>query len=276
MTKFVILKDKDRIRLFERAKKNTKLSFNKLPKLLNISRTSFFNYYSRHWPIPLDVYRSLEKIAKLSLKNFKIIKKKRFLRNEPKIPKLNKALAEILGAINGDGHLSKYKYEVAVTSDKNEEDYHRYLKNLFENTFRIQTSSFNQGGVIKLRCYSIDIHNFLSNDYCLPVGKKKGKLKIPNQIFSSKYLLIHYIRGLFDTDGSIYFRRKNEPVLEISSADPNFLREIMDALKFLEFKVAKGQNRVFIYRKKHISRFFKIIKPANSKHLKKYQNYLES
>ena len=73
---------------------------------------------------------------------------------------------------------------------------------------------------------------------------------------------------------SFYIRRKKDPVLEISSADPQFLNEVRKALISLDFNVAKGVNRIFIYNKEGIKRFFKLIKPANSKHLKKYQNYL--
>tara|TARA_Y100000034_G_scaffold134995_1_gene205201 strand:+ start:1439 stop:2284 length:846 start_codon:yes stop_codon:yes gene_type:complete len=275
MANFIILKKEDRIKLFNTTKQKKGLSFNKLYSLLDVSRTSFFNYYSRKHPIPLEVFEKLESITKIKIKSYKLVQKERFLKKNIKIPKLNDSLAEIIGALNGDGHVSKYKYEVNIVSDSREKEYHQHLKILFQKTFGINFSSFKMvGNAIKLRIYSVDLSRLLVKVYGLPIGKKKGKLKIPPQILSSKKFLIAYIRGLYDTDGSFYLRRKKDPVIEISSAYPSFLKEVKKALVSLDFFVAKGTNRVFIYRKEHIKRFFRKIKPSNSKHLKKYQNYL--
>lgn len=276
MPQFVILKKEDSLKLFDTVKKKTKLSFNKLPFFLNTSRTSFFNYYSRGRPIPIEIFRKLKKISKLKILDYKLLEKERFLRNKIKIPELNESLAEIIGALNGDGHISKYKYEVNIVSHSDEKSYQEHLKNLFVKTFGVTPSIYLQGNTIKIRVYSIDLHRFLTEKYDLPIGKKKGRLKIPKQIFSSRRLLISYIRGLFDTDGSFYIRRRKDPVIEISSADSSFLKEVKNALVSLNFNIVKGINKLVIYKKDDIIGFYNIIKPMNSKHLKKYQNYLNS
>lgn len=276
MAQFVILKKGDRLKLFDIVKKKTKLSFNKLPFFLNTSRTSFFNYYSRGRPIPIKIFRKLKKVSKLKILDYKLLEKERFLRNKIKIPELNESLAEIIGALNGDGHISKYKYEINIVSHSDEKSYQEYLKNLFVKTFGVTPSDYLQGNTIKIRIYSIDLHKLLTEEYGLPIGKKKGKLKIPKEIKKSSILLKSYLRGLFDTDGSFYFRRKKDPVLEISSADSQFLKEVKNALVSLNFNVVKGVNKLVIYKKDDIINFYKVIKPANSKHLKKYQNYLNS
>ena len=82
-----------------------------------------------------------------------------------------------------------------------------------------------------------------------------------------------YLRGLFDTDGTIYVRRKKEPVIEISSADKNYLKEIKDKLLVLGFKAGIGKYRVFMYNREDIKRFFTEVKPANPQYLKRYQKY---
>lgn len=273
MPQFIILKKEDRLKLFDTVKKKTKLSFNKLPFFLNTSRTSFFNYYSRGRPIPIEIFRKLKKTSRLKILDYKLLEKERFLRNKIKIPELNESLAEIIGALNGDGHISKYKYEVNIVSHSDEKSYQEHLKNLFVKTFGITLSNYLQDNTIKIRIYSIDLHRLLTEEYGLPIGKKKGKLKIPKQVFSSRRLLISYIRGLFDTDGSFYIRRKKDPVLEISSADSRFLKEVKNALVSLNFNVVKGINKLVIYKKDDIMNFYKVIKPANSKHLKKFKIY---
>ena len=109
----------------------------------------------------------------------------------------------------------------------------------------------------------------------MPKGNKIGKLKIPLQVLKSRVLLRSYIRGLFDTDGSFYIRRKKDPVIEITSIDNNFLKEIQNALILLGFNARISKNKTFIYNKKDINLFFNKIHPANKKHLKRYQNYLD-
>jgi len=274
MNKFVILSQREKVKLFNSAKEKTGFSFNKLYPLLRISRTSFFNYYSRGWAIPLKVFNNLENLAKMKMTNYKIIIKSLFLRNNIKIPKLNKSLAEIIGTLNGDGHISKYNYEINIVSDVKEEDYHNYLRNLFKKNFGIMPSSFIlKGNTIKLRAYSIDIFNALTKKYDLPIGKKKGKLRVPKLIKNSKGFIIGYLKGLFDTDGTIYVRRKKDMVIEISNIDKIFLKEVANLLGDLGFSVSVNKTHISIYQKNQIHKFFKVIKPANPKHLKKYEIY---
>ena len=75
-------------------------------------------------------------------------------------------------------------------------------------------------------------------------GEKKGKLFVPKQVFRRREWIIHYIRGLFDTDGSFYIRREKDPVIEISSADIRFLKEIKSTLNLLGFKMTGGNNKL--------------------------------
>jgi len=81
------------------------------------------------------------------------------------------------------------------------------------------------------------------------------------------------LRGLFDTDGTIYVRRGKDMVAGYSSADKKFLSEISEVLKDLGFQNYKGRRHICIYDQKLIKMFFNIIKPANSKHLKKFKIY---
>ena len=62
-------------------------------------------------------------------------------------------------------------------------------------------------------------------------------------------------------------------MIHITSADPNYLREIGFAMEKLNFKIARSEKKGLIYRKEEINKFFEKIKPANSKHLKKFEIY---
>ncbi len=273
---FIKLKNKDRIKLFNLLKEKINVSWDIFYPTLNISRTMFYNYLSGRYNLPRTIFVKIEKIVGIKIKHYEQIKQDRYSKKEIMEPKINNSFAEILGVLNGDGHVSNFKYEICVVLNSKEKDYYFYLKNLFEKTFGTTFTLFKEPTKIKLRIYSMNISNILTKKYGLPKGNKLGRLKIPKQVFSSRNLLISYIRGLFDTDGSFYIRRKKDPVIEISSADPRFLKEVKNALISLNFNVIKGSNKLVIYRKDDIINFYKLIKPANSKHLKKYQNYLNS
>lgn len=271
--KFVKLNERQRKFFFRKLKENIEDSWETFYPKYNISRSMFFNYLSGRYAIPKNLFLEWNKISKLNFDKLNEITKKKYSEKKIKAFKIDSTLAEIFGVLNGDGHLSNFKYEVCIVCDAREKEYLDYLKNLLENKFKITFTFYCEPTKIKLRTYSKHLSNILISKYHLPKGNKLGKLKIPLIVYNNKAWLKSYLRGLFDTDGSIYFRRNNEPVLEISSADKRFLLEVKRALETLEFKIAKGKNRIFIYRKEHVKRFFKEIKPANAKHLKKFEIY---
>lgn len=267
------MKNGDREYLFKRLKDNISISWDKFYPRLNIGRAMFFNYLKGKYLIPEHLFYELEKIAKIKIDKVKKICKTKGLEKEISNPTLNTQLAEILGILNGDGYLSPKNYEISVVGDKKEKNHFIYMKKLFEKAFGIHFKIETMNHALKLRAYSKKLVFLLNNVYSLPLGKKKGKLRIPKQVKGDSELLRAYIRGLFDTDGCFHIRRKNDPVIEITSADLRYLSEVKTSLIFLGFHVAKGQERIYIYNKLDVKRFFNEVKTGNSKHLKRYAIY---
>jgi DNA-binding transcriptional regulator WhiA len=272
MVLFVELSCNQRKRFFNEIKQKID-SWEKFYPKYNISRSMFFNYLSGEYNIPLRIFNIWKKISGFQGK-INIIEKRLYLKKEIGEISLDEKLAEIIGVLNGDGHISKNKKEICVVGNRNEERYACYLKDLFEKKLIIIFSLFLHDNRFKLKGCSVKLSEFFIKVYGLPQGNKMGKLHIPKKIIINKKLLKYYIRGLFDTDGTIYLRRKNDAVIEISSADDKYLVEIKSALQSLGFSVSLLKNHIAIYKKEEIKYFFQLIKPANSKHLKKYQNYL--
>lgn len=273
MPYFIELHDKQRINLFYNLKNKFNKSWNKIYPEFNVSRGMFFNYLAGRNYLPEEIFYKIQKISGLNI----IPKKRIFIASYRKKnviqPRMNLELAEILGIINGDGHLSKDGKEMCIVGNKLELDYFEYLKLLFERNFLLKTTLINCHNSLKLRIYSKELVKILNNTYGLPLGKKTGRLKVPKQVFKSKKLLCSYLRGLFDTDGSIYIRRKKDIVLEIISADENYLKKIKKILFKLSIKSGISGNHLYIYNKNDIKKFFKIIKPSNSKHLKRFHSF---
>src|SRR3989338_1326955 len=244
MPNFIKINEEDRIKLFNNLKSEINIPWRVFYPKFNISKSSFFNYLSGRNKIPEELFNKFMILAKTNIMNKQILECPRYKKKTIHAFKLDRHLAEILGILNGDGHISKSKYEICVVGSILERDYYNYLKNLFENKFGTKFTLREEETTFKLRLYSKD---FLS---C-------------------------YIRGLYDTDGCFHIRRKNDPMISITSADRRFLLEVTNALNYLGYNTAKGDQRVFIYRKKDVNKFFKEIEPSNSKHLKKYNQYLE-
>jgi DNA-binding transcriptional regulator WhiA len=273
MPYFIELKEQDRIKLFVSLKKKFGKSWNKIYPDFGISRGMFFNYLSGRNYLPEEIFFKMQKISMLNLEPTKRISIENHLKKSVKKPRMNKELAEILGIINGDGHLSKNGKELCIVGSSLESDYLEYAKALFERNFELKFTTIPVQNTLKIRVYSIKLVKILNCVYGLPLGKKTGKLKIPKQLFKSKRLLSSYIRGLFDTDGTIYTRRKKDIVVEIVSADSNYLNQIKRVLFLLNISSGVSGKHLYIYKKSEIIKFFNVIKPNNSKHLKRFARF---
>ena len=276
MTEFIRLNPKERVFLIQQAKVNSSRNYHEFADILGVSRDMIFKYMRGDYLLPKRIFNILVELSKFKPENYQTIEREKYNRKTFRIPLLNEDIAEIFGVLNGDGYLSKINHEISVIGNvKTDNNYFCYLKKKFENVLGIKFKIEKFEHYLKLRAYSICLVNWLCNQHGFPKGKKKGKLKIPSVLLSNKKLLEAYIRGLFDTDGTFYLRRKDEPVIEISSADKKYLEQVRKQLLLLGFKGGIGEHRLFIYNKHEIDQFFKKIKPSNPKHLNKYQKYLK-
>lgn len=135
---------------------------------------------------------------------------------EPSFPKeMTPDLAEICGIHAGDGYLRRTSsggYELDISGNVDEKEYYdNHVVPLFERTFGINIKPRffpyrnTYGFVISKKevCECIHALGF-------PYGKKTLTVAVPKAILSSKNIEIIYrfIRGAFDTDGSIYFKKR--------------------------------------------------------------------
>src|SRR3989338_1078438 len=186
MALFVRLSSKQRKKLFTKIK--TKInSWEKFYPNYNISRAMFFNYLSGKYHIPLELFNSWKKIAEFK-DNVNVIEKERYLKKEIKEILLDENLAEIIGVLNGDGHISKNRKEICIVWNKHEKNYAIYLKDLMEKKLQVDFRLFFYGNCYKLKGCSVELSKFFIENYNLPNGNKMGKLHIPIKIIANKNL----------------------------------------------------------------------------------------
>jgi len=171
--------------------------------------------------------------------------------NLPKI--MTPKLAYLLGNLFGDGWLTDYRKRIA---SRGSPDYYigfasntdRFLKEVilpyFKELFEINLKIYQQGkNCFVGKTSSKSVYFFLNKICLMPLGKKKGKLKIPEVILKgSNEIKVNFIAGFFDADGCIYVKRKN---ISIVQAD----RKILESLSYLIKDLGLSTRKIYTTKK---------------------------
>jgi len=211
-------------------------------------------------------------------------------------------IAELCGAITGDGWIQSNESGFFLAGDpKEDKEYYDchiapLVRKILCNT---KPKPFPYWSV-----YGISIYNKRSIkkllEWGLPKGKKVNSAEVPKWIMNSHKLIIYsFIRGLFDTDGTIFCQKDYTKYanefnakyhtkirLRFSTVSLKLANQIHSLLKRLRFRVVKrmlkrgciqyGRNNSDVYiieinELKSINNFFKNLKSNNPKHITKYK-----
>ena len=182
--------------------------------------------------------------------------------------KNKKVLSYIIGISLGDGNLSnpnKRATRLRITCDKK---YPLLIENIKKNISIIlpenKVSFVDRKNAIDVSCYSNQWENILG--WKVKNGSKiKQKVKIPNWIKNNKTYSKECLRGLFQTDGSIY---KDRRYLMVNFTSANYTliedtKEILEKIKFntkIRKVTAKNGNIKYVIRiSKDVKKFIKKI-----------------
>lgn len=194
-------------------------------------------------------------------------------------PQNSKELAEFYGVMLGDGnsfYLKSYKkgvFMIRIVGDFIlDKDYHLdYLKPLMNGLFgvEIKEGKFKNANARFLQIHSRELVEFLKKKGFKPGNKIKNKLRIPNWIKEDKNYLISCLRGLYDTDGSVY-KLTNQNSHQICFTNSNFelLEDVRSSLIKLGINCSKiSKKDVYITKKSELKRFLKLVGFSNHRHL---------
>jgi intein-encoded DNA endonuclease-like protein len=132
--------------------------------------------------------------------------------------------AELLGAIFGDGSVCRHYYEVRISLGKNDEKYASYLADLLLNLGVKPKIDIKKTNEIWVRVWNKNF--WLEICKWFQPGRKHLK-KIPKDIRE-------FIKGIFDTDGSVHVDKKKYPVISIRNNNKKLLRKIQKYLSTLQ------------------------------------------
>ncbi len=186
---------------------------------------------------------------------------------------LDERESEILGILFGDGSLSRTEGSVQIAITGNKIDDESYLlghvRTLFLKVFNLElTSRYRYGeNTMDLYRHSKKVASIL-HYWGMPYGLKKledlrPKLEvIPNA----------FIRGVFDTDGSVYCKYGPYAQIQfkaVSNSLMSFIREHLVALGFhpTRLRPDEAKIRFSLCRQSEVDAFFRTVSPTNPKHL---------
>ena len=203
-----------------------------------------------------------------------------------KIPQKSNELAEIVGAILGDGNLNYYKkgkkigvYQVRIAGDlEKDREYHlNYLLPLISKLFKIIPKEVIYPHERFIAVYSKELVEFFKGMGINAGDKILNQSTIPKWIIKSNEYTKSCLRGLIDTDGCIHKMSNKDPhLLRINFTNHNHslitdTRKAFQKLGFHPSKIILNHN-FYISRKAEVERYLKEIGFSNPKHIQRLQS----
>lgn len=170
---------------------------------------------------------------------------------------INKELAELIGLIIGDGHIMYQSYNrtyrLTITGDvKEDKEYFEKISNIIFKIInkkpkikerKIITRGVHTGNSLKLYINHKKFVEYLINELELIYGKDKAfKVIIPLKFLDWCYSK-HILRGIFESDGSLYFSKSkvikypSYPRLEIRTSSKKLAYQIYEILKKRNYRI---------------------------------------
>jgi len=182
--------------------------------------------------------------------------------------------AELIGALIGDGYISlaSGKYILGFTGHpKDDKEYYNYLSNLMLDVWGKEPYKEVRFRGLRMKIYSKPACLRLINFWGLAFGKEKSLyVVIPPRIFYEPALARAVVRGVVDTDGSVFCSKKpgieKYPSIEITTISHKLGEQLRDLLLCWGFRVPKIRSylskrskhrayKVCLYGRRNLSRW---------------------
>lgn len=287
------LKQRELIKNF---KNSNDYTWDQLAQKLNIKKGKLLGYYYEKSLIDEVNYYMLDPhkkytsfiVAKLD-ENWGMSKGGKISKGNTKkinFPSYSKEFAEFYGIMLGDGNATNLKdhkvgtYMIRIVghNDLDRNYLIEYVKPLIEKLFSIEVKegNFKETNTMFIQAHSVQLIKFLEAQGFKSGDKIRNKLEIPKWIKENEDYLRVCLRGLIDTDGSIYkLTNQNSYQINFKNYNSALLEDFREGLISLGIncsKISKG-NSVYITKKSEIAKFFKLVGFRNAKHLNRIKEF---
>jgi len=195
-------------------------------------------------------------------------------------PRRGIELAEFIGIMMGDGGISKY--QVVVTLHHIDDlEYASFVANIIEKLFKVIPSIYHspKDSINDIVVSRKELVQYL-HKLGLPIGNKvKQQFDIPEWIKRNEQFSIACLRGLVDTDGSVFthrYRVKNTQYaykkLSFTSASTPLLKSVHAILRKLGLNSKLRTKDIRLESVADMKRYFFMVGSHNPKHLRRYKS----
>lgn len=195
-------------------------------------------------------------------------------------PEKSEELAEFVGITMGDGSISRY--QVTITLNRNDDkEFTLYVSNLIKKLFGVKPGIYvvSKDSVVDIVVSRRELVMLCTEDLGLPLGNKiRQQFDIPAWIKQDEKLKIACVRGLVDTDGSIFTHEYKVgkkwyayKKLAFSSRSEPLRKSVYEIMQSIGLSPRMTSVDVRLDSIDDMRRYFEIIGTSNSKHWKRYQ-----
>ena len=205
------------------------------------------------------------------------------VRKKIQTPTLSADLAEFIGIVLGDGGITDY--QVKVSFDKVlDADYADYVSHLIKRLFGLTTgrSIDPHDHALDIVCSSVQLVELLESFGLKRGNKIRQQVDLPHWIWRKDAYRVACLRGLMDTDGSVYrhryavngkmysyvklcFASRSQPLL--SSAKRLF--ELLQLFPTIHYT----GDRLYLHNTAAVRRYFSIVGTHHPRYLRRFKEY---
>ena len=203
-------------------------------------------------------------------------------------------LVELIGIFAGDGYISPYvkgrDYRLSVFLNLIDElPYLQYINDLIFSVFNLRFLTIVRESM-HTAILKKDSKGLVSFFYSLGYSKNNSIISVPEWIWNNKNYTLSFLKGIFDTDGTLSLKKKHGknlfyPVANIGLKDISLVNEISKRILdqqiphslYMDIYLDKRTNE--IYTKKviqisgyqNVEKWMNLVKPSNTKHIERWQ-----
>lgn len=196
------------------------------------------------------------------------------IRKQIVVPKfISVELAELVGILIGDGHVAiereksnkavGYRVGVSANADTDSEYIFGHVLPLFKKLFNAKPYvRRRRGRELEIMFSSKVMTTYFINTFQIP--NNKSNVDVPDVIkLSNEEHVIAFLRGLFDTDGSLSIKKKYRnsayyPVINFSTKSPNLFESVKTILKTRGFVFSANARNKPDKRNGKVYRFYQL------------------
>lgn len=190
------------------------------------------------------------------------------------IPPRSVNLAEFIGIMLGDGNINKY--QIIVTLGTKEISYSEYVSELMNKLFQVQSRIIVSPNNYRSVYFGSRRIVLWLLEMGLAYNKVAAQVKIPQWCFEDCEYMKALLRGLIDTDGSIYKLKFGVQISFTNKSIP-LLKGAQVMLQYLGYSPSRiSCNKLYLTKKPDIIKYYREIGFKNIKHVGRFNSFMST